>query len=106
MDCPGVAFRELDRVRVKGRRTPVTIYEPMGFEAALSPAVVELLALHAEAIALYRERDWGGAEAAFRDLARREPGNRLYELYIERSVHFCNEPPGADWDGTVTYAEK
>jgi adenylate cyclase len=104
--CPGVAFRELDRVRVKGRRAPVTIYEPMGFEEALSPAVVELLALHAEATRRYRTRDWDGAEAGFVDLAGRDPDTRLYQLYLERIAHFRSEPPGVDWDGTVTYDEK
>jgi adenylate cyclase len=105
-DCPGVAFRELDRVQVKGRRAPVTIYEPLGFEAALSPASVELLALHADAIARFRARDWDGAAAAFEDLARREPGTRLYELYLERIARFRSEPPAAAWDGTVIYDEK
>jgi adenylate cyclase len=105
-DCPGVAFRELDRVRVKGRRAPVTIYEPMGVEEALSPAVLELLALHADALARYRARDWNGAEAGFGDLARREPGARLYELYLERTARFRSDPPSSDWDGTVTYDEK
>lgn len=105
-DCPGVAFRELDRVRVKGRRAPVTIYEPLGFEDALSPATVELLALHAEALTRYRARNWDAAEAAFGELARREPDTLLYELYLERTARLRREPPGADWDGTVTYDEK
>jgi adenylate cyclase len=104
--CPGVAFRELDRVRVKGRRAPVTIYEPLGFEAELPPAIAELLPLHADAITRFRARDWDGAVAAFDDLARREPGTRLYELYRERVARLRSEPPAADWDGTVTYDEK
>ena len=39
-------------------------------------------------------------------LATREPGARLYELYLERTAVLRAEPPGPDWDGTVTYREK
>jgi adenylate cyclase len=104
--CPGVVFRELDIVRVKGRRAPVRIYEPMGDDGEVTPALIELLVLHAEAFECYRARDWDGAEAIFRKLGRHPPDAGLYALYLERTARFRADPPGPDWDGTVTYQEK
>jgi adenylate cyclase len=102
--CTGIAFRELDRVRVKGRQSPVRIYQPMGIEDALSAEVVELLALHRKALQHYRARDWSAAEAIFRKLRECESG--FYDFYLERTALFRCEPPGSDWDGTTTFDEK
>lgn len=104
--CDDLLFRELDRVRVKGRQEPVAIYEPLGLRDAVSPAVAERAARHAEALERLRARDWDAAEALFRDLARDERDAPLYGVYLERIARLRAEPPGPDWDGTVDYAEK
>src|SRR5690606_28564344 len=52
------AFRELDRVRVKGKEEAIAIYEPLGREGELSPQVVEELRLWNQFLRLYRAQDW------------------------------------------------
>src|SRR5690606_15499548 len=52
---PDYTFREVDRVRVKGRDEPVGIYEPLGATAELDKAVRDELKLYQEALRLYRE---------------------------------------------------
>ncbi len=93
-------------MRVKGRSSAVAIYEPMGVEGELEPAVVERLALHLEGLACYRARDWNGADAIFRKLAHHALDAALYRLYLDRTALLRMEPPGDDWDGSVTYREK
>ena len=104
--CPGIAFRELDRVRVKGRETPLGIFEPLGAEDALAADLVEELAWHREALERFRARSWDAALGLFRRLEARRPEVRLYALYRKRVEAFLADPPAADWDGATTYEEK
>ncbi len=99
------SFRELDRVRVKGKQAPVSLYEPMGLKAALDPLLREELARHRGALRLYRAQQWDAAELEFFNLQRTSP-RRLYALFIERIIYLREHPPGADWDGTFTFTHK
>jgi adenylate cyclase len=102
----GFACRELDRVRVKGRQTPVAIYEPLGAAASLTPAQREELELWTRAHANFRDRRWDEAQAGIGALNARDPGCALYALYLERIDRFRSEPPTDDWQGVTTYASK
>ena len=54
--------REPDRVRVKGKDEPVTIYEPLGFEGEVAKTVLDEMKLWNQALKLYRAQDWDMAE--------------------------------------------
>lgn len=103
---PELAYRALDRVRVKGRDEPVDIYEPLGPRDAVDDEARDELKLYREAVKLYRARNWELAELQFVNLAKRSPSRRLYGLYIERIGAFRSNPPHADWDGAFTFSEK
>ena len=103
---PELAYRELDRVRVKGRDKPVAIYEPLGPKDAVEGDVRKELELYREAVKLYRAQNWELAELQFVNLAKRAPKRALYRLYIERINRYRNDPPPSDWDGVYTHLEK
>ena len=103
---PELAYRELDRVRVKGRDKPVNIYEPLGLRDAVDDKLRDELKFYREAVKLYRAQNWELAELQFVNLSKRARERPLYRLYIERIHHFRNNPPPADWDGVFTHAEK
>jgi adenylate cyclase len=103
---PELAYRELDRVRVKGRDEPVNIYQPLGPSDAIEDRVRDELKFYRQAVKLYRAQNWELAELQFVNLAKRSPKRALYDLYIERIGHYRNNPPPADWDGVYTYLEK
>src|SRR6185437_10043016 len=71
--APQFAYRELDRVRVKGKNEPVAIYEPIALETELDPEMRRTLAHWHEALALYREQKWDKAEKILRDLCDANP---------------------------------
>jgi adenylate cyclase len=98
-------FRELDRVRVKGKDEPVGIYEPLGPEGKVSKAELDDLKIWNQALRAYRTQDWDQAEVALLNLSRGSP-HKLYEVYGERIAHYRKEPPGADWDGAWTFETK
>ncbi|WP_324778640.1 CHASE2 domain-containing protein [Thiobacillus sedimenti] len=102
---PVHAFMKVDVVRVKGKETPVAIYEPLGPMATLAEAVREDAAAFAAAFAAYQKQDWDAAEAALRALNRRAP-RALYDIYLERIAHFRTQPPPAGWDGVFVYTTK
>jgi len=103
---PELAYRELDRVRVKGRDKAVRIYEPLGPRDAVDEKVRDELKFYREAVKLYRAQNWELAELQFVNLSKRAPRRALYKLYIERINHFRRNPPPADWDGVYTHLEK
>ncbi len=102
----GIVFREVDRIRVKGRDAALVVCEPLGAEEDLEPQAREELALWERALAAYRVRQWDGAEAMLFELRRRAPESRLYALYADRVAGFRLAPPPDDWNGVTTFEEK
>ena len=103
---PDITFRELDRVKVKGKDEPVAIYEPLGITAELSGATLDELKLWQHALRLYRARQWDQAELQLYNLQQQAPQSRLYSLYAERVALLRNAPPDAAWDGVTIYQTK
>jgi len=103
---PDYVYRELDRVRVKGKILPVAIYGPLCRKEELTVKLENELLLHAEAISLYRSQQWDMAERSFRELQRTSGTPGLYKTYISRIKHFSLEPPPDDWEGVFDHQNK
>lgn len=103
---PDFAYRELDMVRVKGKDKPVTIYEPICEETALSKETKDTLKLYREALRVYRSQNWDLAEMQFVNLQQREPQRYVYEMYIKRIHYFRQNPPEKNWDGVFNFETK
>ena len=99
-------YRELDRVRVKGKQEPVAIFEPLGEAGHLDQAQQEELRLWQQALRAYRQQDWDQAELLLYNLARMNPDHLLYKLYSERVAEYRAKAPGANWDGVTTFETK
>ncbi|KQQ12020.1 adenylate cyclase [Methylobacterium sp. Leaf123] len=101
---------EIDRVQVKGKSEPETLFTLVGDEGfRRSEPFRQLAARHAAMIAAYRARQWdetrAGAEAC-RALAKDLRIDGLYALYAARAETFLREPPPADWDGVTIATAK
>jgi adenylate cyclase len=99
-------FREMDRVRVKGKNEPVAIYEPFGPVEHLPPVVLQDLARHRIAIERYRAQEWDAAQREFLALRNCGRPHKVYELFLERIEFLRDNPPGVDWDGAFTFTHK
>lgn len=105
--CPDIAFQEVDRVRVKGKEAPVTIYTPLGLFDGLAPEVQRETEAWHQALQSYRAQQWDVAEAAIRQLQAGQPSSKLYALYLERIASLRAGPPlGDSWDGVTTFKTK
>lgn len=104
--APGFVYQEIDRVRVKGKDTPVAIFEPVGRRGEVEGALLDQVKLFQRALEHFRGRNWDMAEVQLLNLQKRVPGRRLYELYLERIAAFRAAPPPSDWDGVCTFTTK
>ncbi len=102
---PDLLFREIDRVRVKGKKEPIAILEPLGPRERLAEARQLAATRFAEALSYYRARNWDAAETILEELSAAD-AQPLYALYLERVRHFRVNPPPADWDGVFTFETK
>ncbi len=105
-EAPDFAYRLLDRVRVKGRDTPLDIYEPLGPAAEVTENRRAEADLFTRGVELYRGRRWQEAERAFRSLIDGYGDRSLYRLYLDRIRHFIAEPPPEAWDGVFDFQTK
>jgi adenylate cyclase len=102
---PDYTFRELDLVRVKGKTEPVAIFEPLGPSADLSAETTEMLQTYMTALSAYRDRQWDLAATSFETL-RQHSDDLLYNVYLDRSNDFGQNPPSDDWDGVFEHLSK
>ncbi|WP_233809498.1 CHASE2 domain-containing protein [Paraburkholderia sp. HP33-1] len=105
----GVVFREIDRVRVAGRNTPVALFEPLMSSEAWAHASDarrdELARWHA-VLERYRLHDWDGAAALLEALIADHPQCGLYRFYQERIMALRESRVATDWDGITTFDTK
>ncbi|NTW07395.1 MAG: CHASE2 domain-containing protein, partial [Syntrophaceae bacterium] len=97
--------RELDRVRVKGKKLPVKIYELLG-EKKDEDKFSEFISSFEEGLALYRASKWDEAIAAFQKTLSIKPEDAACILYIERCKNLKENPPPSPWDGVFTMTKK
>jgi adenylate cyclase len=101
-----VLFREVDKVRVKGKDEPVAIFEPIGIEGQVEKSRIEEIRLWHAALKLYRAQQWDQAELQLINLQRANPECHLYEIYIAKIAEHRIHPPGPDWDGVTKFETK
>jgi len=103
-DLPFIV-RELDRITVKGKKEPVTIYELMG-EGASTQETQDFIKAFEEGLKEYRSKNWDKAIFYFEKALSIKAGDKASELFIERCQEYKLEPPPAEWDGVFKMTKK
>lgn len=91
-------FREIDRVKVKGKHLPIVMYEVMVNQ-------IEIVPVFEEALGKYRSRDFARARKLFAELAETF-NDRPSHLYVGRCDEYLDSPPPVDWDGIYISKDK
>jgi len=97
------AWRELDAIRVKGRSTPVKIYELLAEAGQETPQQAASAATYAQGLAYWRIREFDAAAKCFERVA---DVDRPSALFLIRANAFANHPPGPDWEPVSTLDAK
>ncbi|WP_420640450.1 CHASE2 domain-containing protein [Candidatus Leptofilum sp.] len=104
--APEFFYHELDKVRVKGKVEPVTIFEAIGLHEELDQEHLDRCMEFRNVVKLYREQNWKDAASMFEKFHEHDRFSVLSKLYYERTQHFHDNPPGDDWDGVFTHLAK
>lgn len=92
------ALRMVDRVAVKGKSDPITLYEVLDAETPASrEAKVATGPILDIAMKKYFNRQFEAARDEFERMARQDAGDIVPRLFEERCNRYIKEPPGGDW---------
>ncbi|RLS22197.1 MAG: adenylate/guanylate cyclase domain-containing protein [Planctomycetota bacterium] len=99
--------RELDRIQVKGKNQPISIYEVYGLRSdPLSASHEQIIELYHKARDFYHQMKFGKAIGLFGEVLELDKLNKAASLHLMRCQHFLSNPPPADWDGVWRFTEK
>jgi adenylate cyclase len=101
-----VVFREIDRLKVKGKDEAVTVYEPIGLESEVDKKVMDELKLWHQTLRSYRAQQWDQTEVNLLNLQRMSPECVLYRVYADKVAEYRRKPLPAEWDGVTVFDEK
>jgi len=99
----GIEFREIDRVRVVGRRRPVRLFAPLARAGQLTPEMGAARDAFSDALAAYSARRFAAAAEKF---ARLADGDPVARLLATRARAYMEAPPPVDWDGVTDLTSK
>jgi adenylate cyclase len=97
--------RELDKIRVKGKTLPVTIYELMDVEDN-RPLHQSLLNGFDGAMHEYRKQNWNRAAELFAEVLAQFPDDGPTQIFLERAIEFSENAPEGEWDGVYVMKTK
>jgi adenylate cyclase len=101
-----VVFREVDRVKVKGKDEPVAVFQPLGLAGQVDQGLLDEIKIWHQCLKQYRAQQWDQAELSLVNLLRLNPSSMLYQEFAERVAHLRAEPPGPAWDGVTAFKTK
>lgn len=104
VSAPSFDYQLIDKVKVKGKDEPVTIYMPI--HPKTSNQELQLFNRFNQAIACYYARDFEGALFMLSSLGDVFQNQKILKLYQERIHYFMQTPPEPDWDGSFTHTSK
>ena len=89
-------------MRAKGTSKPIEPYELLGRAGEVDARVLERAERYEQALTLYQNREFEGADALLGALAEALSVARLRELACD----FQTSAPDDDWDGVTLFQEK
>jgi len=100
------AWRQLDRVRAKGKQEPIELYELLGRTGEIERPALEFSARYEQALEIYRQQRFPAAALALEQLTAEFPDDLSVARLLALARDFRDRPPPSGWDGTTVFHEK
>ena len=101
-----VDVRELDTIRVVGKKEAVTVYELLDKKNETPSPMGDLVVQFSDALIKYKNRDFFAAKELFDQCLNVISADGPSRVYSERCALYLESPPPLDWDGVFTLTEK
>jgi len=100
-------FREIDCIRVVGKKLGVRVYELLGErEGGKTRFDREFLETYDAAMSAFRERNWSVAATLFGKCVELRPEDTPSNIQYGRAQGFVMNPPPAEWNGVFELTAK
>lgn len=105
--APEFLYRCVDRILVKGKHEPVTVYEPVCLLGEASESRKARVERFNEAIGYYFAQQWDASLDILRELSTHEPDRLLYQVFIHRIAELSTHPDMTmNWSGVYEHKSK
>ncbi|MGQ0811688.1 MAG: CHASE2 domain-containing protein [Nitrospiraceae bacterium] len=101
-----VEAREVDRLRVKGKKEPVVVYELLARKGELPDEKKTVIATYLNGLTSYKQRDFATAKSRFEAALVLDPSDGPSNVYRQRAASYLTTPPPTDWDGVYELTSK
>ena len=92
--------REIDKVIVKGKTQPVSIFEVLDYHNKDTfPNMIEVLGNFNSGVEYYKDARWDDAKKLFKEGLKGNPEDKCSKMYVERCDYMKKNPPKGEWDG-------
>ena len=99
-DIPGFHFRKMGKVLVKGKKTPIRIYECFnGDEPELMELKIQTFDVFEDGINWYYSREFSKAKGAFEYILSENPKDLPAERFLKKVLHNIEHGIPKDWSG-------
>jgi adenylate cyclase len=97
-------LREVDLVRVKGKKEPIKAYELIAEKSDAN--MREWLEAYNKAYLHYQQQHFEVAKNQFSKIEKQYPFDTVARMYLKRCEQFIAEPPVSEWDGVYEMKAK
>lgn len=100
-------FRFLDRVQVKGKQEPVSVFEVFdGDSQDIVELKLETLTDFEKGLLHYHSEEFGEAKTYFEKVLSRNPGDKTALIFLQRSAYYMEYGVPVDWQGVEALTDK
>ncbi|MBC8257739.1 MAG: adenylate/guanylate cyclase domain-containing protein [SAR324 cluster bacterium] len=101
-----VDTRQLDIIRVVGKKEPVPVHELLARKNETSGEMSGVVEQYLKGLKLYQDRNFVDAIKEFEKVLVIDAEDGPSQTYVKRCGMFLETPPEKDWDGVFTFTEK
>jgi adenylate cyclase len=101
-----ITVREVDTIKVVGRKKPVTVFELMGYNEHSDKSIKDTIAKYQQGLQAYRDQNWNQAIELFKAVQAVLPDDGPSKTMLARCYEYKLEPPSESWNGVYELRTK